>query len=116
MFIIERVMYKKKVQKSSVGYWYQIPYTITGISSNVNSTQTLGRKTYHGSNRSTQTHRAPPECISVRRKLLIHVLLYKVDKEGGEDEHQKADVPGSHKLLENSRRESKASSCLALTL
>lgn len=54
------------------------------------------------------THRAPPECIGVCRKLLICVFLYKVDEKGGEDEHQKANVPGSHKLLEKSRREFKS--------
>lgn len=46
-----------------------------------------------------QTHRSPPQGISVGSKLLVELVLHKVDKEWREDENQEADVPGGYQLL-----------------
>lgn len=47
-----------------------------------------------------QTHRAPPQSISVGSKLLVEFIFHKVDEERREDENQEADVPGGYQLLQ----------------
>lgn len=46
------------------------------------------------------THRAPPQGVGVRRKVLVELVLHQVDEEGGEDQNQEADVPGRHQFLQ----------------
>lgn len=45
------------------------------------------------------THSPPPEGVCIGVEVCVAVLLCQVDKEGGEDQHQKADVPSSNQLL-----------------
>ncbi len=45
---------------------------------------------------------APPERMREAGKVLVVVLLHHVDDEGGEDEHDEADVHGGDQLLEQS--------------
>lgn len=45
-------------------------------------------------------HRAPPQSVGVGGEVLVEFFLHQIDQEGGEDQHQEADVPGSHQLLE----------------
>lgn len=47
-----------------------------------------------------RTHRAPPQGIGVGSKLLVELVLHKVDEERREDENQEADVPGGYQFLQ----------------
>jgi len=53
-----------------------------------------------GSSHLLQTHRAPPQGICVGSKLLVVLVLHKVDEERREDQNQKSDVPGGYQLLQ----------------
>lgn len=45
------------------------------------------------------TYRAPPQSIRIGGKLLVELVLHKVDEERREDENQETDVPRCDQLL-----------------
>lgn len=46
-----------------------------------------------------ETHRAPPQCISIGGKIFIELLFHQINQERGKDEHKEPDVPGSDQFL-----------------
>lgn len=50
--------------------------------------------------KNDSTHRSPPQGIGIGGKVLVEFFLHQINQERGEDEHQEADVPGSHQLLQ----------------
>lgn len=46
-----------------------------------------------------KSYQSPPQSISVGFKLVIQLLLYRVDQERGQDQTEEADVPGCDELL-----------------
>lgn len=51
------------------------------------------------------THGSPPEGVCIGVKVCVAVLLCQVDKEGGKDQDQKADVPSSNQLLRGTHKD-----------
>lgn len=46
-------------------------------------------------------HRSPPQGICIGGKVLVEFFLHQINQEGGEDENQEPDIPGSHQLLQH---------------